>query len=135
MSPAPGDPVDHVDPLDADQVAPVLAGTRDLMGAGGLGDLLSRLPGAVHQPGLPGRLFRAASPATVWLGPEDALVLTEPPVHQHVVGGVVLQRTSLTPSQTGPALARLVVDLVRDQGSLEEASTVLTTARDVLTRL
>jgi hypothetical protein len=129
---APGDPVDPVNPLDADQVAPVLAGTRDLMGAGGLGDLLSRLPGAERRPGQPGRLFRAATPDAVWLGREDVLVLTDPPVHQHVVGGVVLQRAALAPAQTGAVLARLVVALVRDQGSVEEAATVLTTARDVL---
>jgi hypothetical protein len=136
MTAVPGGPVDGpVDPLDAAQVAPVLAGTRDLMGTAGLADLLGRLPGAVHRPGRPGRLLRAASPEAVWLGPEDLLELTEPPVHRHVVGGVVLQRTPLTPAQLGPSLARLVVALVGSQGAVAEATTVLTAARDVLARL
>ncbi len=129
------DPLAPVDPLDVRQVAEVLGRTLTLMGSAGVGDLLARLPGARSVAGTTGRLFRPAVAGAVWLGAEHQLVLSDPVVHQHVVGGVVLQRRPLAPAELGPAVAPLVAALARSQGDLEEAATVLTVARDVLRTL
>ena len=124
-----------VDAADPAQVAPVVARTVALMGTGGLADLLARLPGTRTVPGTPGRLFKPAVPPTAWIGPEDQLVLTDPVVHQHVVGGVVLARTTLSPADLGPTVARLVTAAARAEASYDEASAVLTATADALARL
>jgi hypothetical protein len=111
------DPLPPVDPLDVRQVAEVLGRTLELMGPEGVGDLLARLPGARPVPGTAGRLFRPAVTGSVWLGADHQLVLSDPVVHQHVVGGVVLQRRALTPAELGPTVAQAVADLVRSQGA------------------
>jgi hypothetical protein len=129
------DPIPPVDPVDVQQVAEVLSRTLELMGPEGVGDLLARLPGARPVPATAGRLFRPAVTGSVWLGADHQLVLGDPVVHQHVVGGVVLQRRALTPTDLGPTVAQLVADLVRSQGAREEAATVLTVARDVVRSL
>ncbi len=132
MTPAPERPVD---PVDVREVTAILDRTLALMGPGGVGDLLARLPGARPVAAVPARLFRHAVPPAVWLGAENLLVLDDPVVHQHVVGGVVLQRRTLPPADLGPVLAPLVAQLVRSQGGQQDAATVLTAARDVLRAL
>jgi hypothetical protein len=124
-------PEGYVDPRDSSAVAAVLAATWSATGVDGLADLLSRMQGSRFAPGRPRRLLSPAVPASVWLGPEDELVLTEPPEHRHVVGGVVLQRTALPPADLAPTLARLITSLTRSQDSYADTAAVLTAARDV----
>jgi len=70
------------------------------------------------------------------VGPEHLVLLDATPVvDQHVVGGVVLQRSVVPPSRVPEVLAALVVDLARDQGTGAEAAVVLTAAREVIDRL
>ena len=74
-------------------------------------------------------------PGAVWLGPEDALVLTAPPEYHHVVGGVVLHREPLPAGQLPAVVARLVAQWTVDHGTRADAAAVLTAAREVLDRL
>jgi hypothetical protein len=126
---------DPVDPYDVRQVAAVVEGTWRLMGPDGVLDLLARLPGVRLDPGTPKRAFRAAVEGGTWLGPEHLLTWTDPVVHRHVVGGVVLQRAVLAPAEVPTVVAGLLIALTRSQGSGEDAAAVLTVARDVLERL
>jgi hypothetical protein len=129
-------PEPYVDPADVSAVAEVLAGTLQLMGPAGLGDLLARLPGVRVVPATPARLFRPAAEGGVWVGPEHLVRLDATPVvDQHVVGGVVLQRSVVPPARVPGVLAALVVDLARDEGTAEETAVVLTAAREVIDRL
>ena len=123
-------PEGFVDPRDRSAVAAVLAATWSTTGVEGLGDLLSRLEGSRYRPGRPRRLLSPAVPASVWLGPEDEVVLTDPVEHRHVVGGVILQRTTLEPGHLAATLARLVTSLSESQGSHADTAAVLTAARD-----
>ena len=124
-----------VDPQDRDEVAAVLADTQRLMGYDGVLDLLARLPGVELLPGRPARIFRPAVAASVCVGAEHLLSGGEPVTHQHVVGGVVLQRSTVPPGELPALLAGLVGSLCRQQGSGPEAATVLTAAREVVRQL
>jgi hypothetical protein len=124
-----------VDPYDAGQVARVVEGTLRLMGTGGVLDLLARLPGVVLVPAGRRGLWRPATPAAVLVGAEHRLTVTEPVVHEHTVGGVVLRRTEVPPGQLPGLVAGLVVALTHAQGSGPESGVVLSAAREVLGRL
>lgn len=128
-------PSGDVDPGDVDQVRAVLAETLRLMGVDGVVDLLARLPGVVVHAGRPKGFLSRAVPASVWVGPEDQVVLSTPPEHAQVVGGVVLHRVPLPPGQLPTVVARLVVALVRTQGSAAETSLTLTAAREAVSGL
>jgi len=96
----------------------------------GLLDLVGRLPGARLDPGVPKGLFRAGTPASTWLGPENRLLLVPggagPQLeHQHVVGGITLARDLLGPDRAPGVLARLVGPVVGAVGGVEEATAVL----------
>ena len=124
-----------VDPQDTGQVAAVLGDTMRLMGYDGVLDLLARLPGVELLPGHPQRLFRTGVPASLAVGPEHLLSTSEPVTHQHVVAGVVLQRSVVPPGELVGVLAELVATLSRRQGSSQETAAVLTAAREVVGRL
>lgn len=124
-----------VDPQDADQVAAVVEDTRRLMGYDGVVDLLARLPGVELVPGHPKRRFHPAVAATVSVGPEHLLAMSEPVLHQHVVGGIVLQRSVVPPGELPRLLAVLVGSLCVRQGSQQETAAVLTAAREILEQL
>lgn len=128
-------PLDDVDPADAAQVEEVLADALRLTGFDGLIDLLTQLPGVQIRPGRPGGLLRRAMEGAVWLGAEHSVSLTSPPVHRHVVGGVVLAHDALTHAALPGVLAPLCVRAVRDEGRQAEASLVLTAARNAYRRL
>ncbi len=128
-------PVDPVDPYDAARVAEVVAGTARLMGTPGVHDLLARLPGVRVEPGTPKRLLRPAVDGGTWVGPEHLLTRSDPVVHRHEVGGVVLRSAVVPPADLPGLVARLVATLTREQGSREETSAVLTAAAEVLDRL
>lgn len=119
-----------VDPASTEQVAAVLRAVQTGSGLSALGDLIGRLPGVVRVPAVSGGLFRRETPERVWLGSENALSLGRELVHEHIVGGVVLHRQVLTAGQAPELLAGLVVRHVSDVGSIEDASAVLTAARD-----
>jgi hypothetical protein len=128
-------PEGYVDPSDASQVAAVLGAVQRALGVPGLGDLLGRIPGSRLEPARPGGFLRAALPASVWLTAEHQLVLTDPVVHAHVVGGVVLARDTLPAGRLPETVARLVVAAVREQGARSEAAVVLTAARESCERM
>ena len=129
-------PEGPVDPYDVRQVAEVLTATLRVIGTDGLLDLLLRLPGVRLVPGTPARLFRPAVESGLWLGPEHFVSLSpDAAVHQHVVGGVVLQRAALSPADLPRVLAGLVTALTRAQDSADETALVLSAARDVVGRL
>jgi len=121
-----------VNPHDQATVGPIFAATMQAMGIGGVGDLLSRLPGTRVDPGRPARFFSPAVPPSVTLGAEHQLLLTEPPEYVHRVGGVVLHRRAVPPGELPGLLAGLVSSLTREQGSEAETTAVLSVARDVL---
>lgn len=127
-------PDGRVDPAAADEVAAVLGAVQTTMGAEGLADLLARLPGVVREAGRAKTMFRAATPDRIWLGPEDAIALAAPLVHEQVVGGVVLHRAAL-PAGTAPgALAGLVTRLTASTGATDAVSIALTAAREAAER-
>jgi hypothetical protein len=128
-------PEGYVDPLDRDVVATLLAATQSAMGVEGVADLLMRLPGVRRTAGTPKGFLRPATPDTVWLGPEDAFVLTDPPAYHHVVGGVALHHEPLPPGLLAGVVARLVAQWTVDTGTRAESAAVLTAAREVLDRL
>jgi hypothetical protein len=124
-----------VDPRDVRQVAAVLDATQRLMGPDGVVDLLDRLPGVEVRAGTPKRFLHAATPAAVWVGRDQRLLLGDALVHEHVVSGVVLAHDVVPPARLGAVLAPLVVALVRDQGTDEETALALTAAREALDAL
>ena len=119
-----------VDPYDAAEVAPVLDAALRAMGPGGLTDLLARLPGVTIEPARAKRFLSPALPGRVWLGPENCLTMTDPIVHQHVVGGVVLARDPLRAGTLPGVLARLIADHVREHGQADDAAVALSAVRD-----
>ena len=128
-------PEGFVDPSDEQQVAAVVGSVLQALGIAGLGDLLGRIPGSRVEPARPGGLFRRAEPGSVWLSAEHQLLLTDPVVHVHVVGGVALARDPLPAGRLPDAVARLLVRSVADRGSQSEAAVVLTAARESTERL
>ncbi|MCW2818275.1 MAG: hypothetical protein JWR42_1062 [Marmoricola sp.] len=123
---------EYVDPRDPAAVACVLDAVVGATGLPGLLDLLGRLPGVGVEPGAAKGLFRAAVPASTWLGPENRLVLVESPAgahleHHHVVGGITLARDVLGPDRAGSVLARLVGPAAASAGpaGVAEATAVL----------
>ncbi|MDQ6875998.1 MAG: hypothetical protein M3042_13180 [Actinomycetota bacterium] len=126
-----GIPAGFVDPLDAGQVASVLTVALERLGMTGLVELLSRIPGLRIDPGQAGGLFRPARPARVFAG-EEVVALTRPVVREHVVGGIVLGRNTVRPAEVPGLLAWAVCTAVADYGDAEQASVVLTSARDAL---
>jgi len=128
-------PEGFVDPSDEQQVAAVLAIVLRTLGIAGLGDLLGRMPGSRSEAERPGGMFRHAAPASVWLSPQHQILLGDPVVHAHVVGGVVLARDPLPAGRLPDAVARLLVAATADQGSQSEAAVVLTAARESTERL
>lgn len=127
-------PEGYLDPYDAAAVAALLARTQAVAGREGVLDLLGRLPGAVTDPGRGGGLFRSATPPTIRLGGEWIVVVAEPPVLEHVVSGVVLQREALPAGRVASALAPVVVDLTRDLGTRLDTALVLTAYAETLER-
>jgi hypothetical protein len=134
---APGDPgglgVPDVDPLDVDQVAAVIGQTLATFGAIGVVDLLARMPGTTRVPDRPGGLFRKREPEAVIVG-EHRILMADPLVDEHVVGGITLARDALSFVDVGPVLARHLTRLVTETGTMLEATAVLTAARDTAAR-
>ncbi len=128
-------PEGYVDPSNQQEVAGVLGLVLRTLGIAGLGDLLSRFPGSRVEAPRTGGMFKRATPAATWLSPEHQLQLSEPMVHVHVVGGVILAREQLPPGRLPETVARLLVTAVTDQGSHAEAAVVLTAARETCKRL
>lgn len=128
-------PEGYVDPSDEQQVAAVLRIVLRELGIPGLGDLLVRIPGSRGEASRPGGMFRRAMPASVWLSPQHQLLLTDPVVHVHVVGGVVLARDPLPAGRLPEVVAPLLVAAIADQGGQSEAAVALTAARESSERL
>jgi hypothetical protein len=128
-------PEGYVDPSDPDQVAAVLGAVLRVLGMQGLGDLLGRIPGSRVEPTRPGGVFKRAVPASVWLTAQHQLLLSDPLVHVHVVGGIVLARDPLPAGVLPDTVARLLVAAVSEQGSHAEAALVLTAARESTERV
>jgi hypothetical protein len=124
-------PDGFVDPLDPLQVAAVLTAVRASLDVRGLLDLLAQLPGLSVDRGRDGRLLHGAVAPSV-RGGEDIVRFASPTSREHVVGGVVLNRTTVPPATLTTVLAGMVCDAVRRDGGREEASVVLTAARDAL---
>lgn len=127
-------PEGYLDPYDAAAVAALVDRAQAVAGRDGVLDLLARLPGAVADPGRPGRLLRGATPATLRLGAEWVVVVAEPPVLEHVVAGVVLQREPLAAGRAARLLAPVVADLARDLGNRLDTALVLTAYAETLER-
>ncbi|MGH3444538.1 MAG: hypothetical protein ACRDPB_04110 [Nocardioidaceae bacterium] len=128
-------PEGYVDPSNQQEVAAVLDSVLRTLGIAGIGDLLSRVPGSRVEAARRGGMFKRATPPSVWLSPEHQFELSEPIVHVHVVGGVVLAREPLPPGRLPETVARLLATAVTDQGSGTEAAVVLTAARETCERL
>lgn len=128
-------PEGYVDPSNQQEVAAVLGSVVRTLGIAGLGDLLSRVPGSRVEAPQRGGMFKRASPPSVWLSSEHQFQLSDPIVHVHVVGGVVLAREPLPPGRLPETVARLLVTAVTDQGGRDEAAVVLTAARETCERL
>ena len=126
-------PDGFVDPLDPLQVAAVLTTVRASQDVRGLLDLLARVPGLSVDRGRDGRLLRGSVAASV-RGGEDVVRFASPTSREHVVGGVVVNRTTVPPATLTTVLAGMVCDAVRRADNREEASNVLTAARDGVTR-
>lgn len=128
-------PEEFVDPTEVPQVATVLHAVLTTLGVLGLGDLLARFPGTRIEVARASGRFRRALPASVWLSPEHQVVLTDPVVHIHIVGGVVLARDELPAGRLPEAIARLLTKVIADQGSQAEAAVILTAAQESCIRL
>ncbi len=124
-------PEGYVDPTDPVAVGSVLQATVDTGGLDAVADLLARLPGTRQTPAEPRGFLRAAVPAAIWLGTETCWACTSPPTLLQVVGGVVLHRETVEPGEVAGSLSRVVADLVRRTGAVDDASAALTAARDL----
>ena len=125
-------PPGYLDPFDVAAVAALVTRLQAAAGADGVVDLMRRLPGTSVVPGRGAGLFRAATPDSLRLGSEYAVSLTDPPVLEHVVSGVVLQREVLLAGRVGSVLPRVVADLTRELGARSEVSVVLTAVAETL---
>lgn len=101
------------------------------LGTDGLVNLLAQVPGVQITPGRPGGVLRRAQPARLRSG-EDVIVLAEPAVVEHAVGGIVLSHQQVAPVALPGVLARVVRDAVAFSGRTADASVALTSARDAL---
>jgi hypothetical protein len=124
-------PEGYVDPTDPAAVGAVLQATVDFGGLDAVTDLLARLPGTRVAPAVPKGFLRQAVPMAIWLGPESCWSCTAPPTLLQVVGDVVLHRRVIDPGEVAASLTRVVTDLVRRTGGVNDASAALTAARDV----
>jgi hypothetical protein len=128
-------PEGFVDPYDVGAVSSIFAEMLRLVGVDGVSDLLGRLPGVTQVPGSPRRRFRDVVEPSAWIGPEHNVSMTLPATHQHVVSGVVLQRSSVPAGELPGLLAGLVASLTRAQASHDETSAALTALRDILSAM
>jgi hypothetical protein len=128
-------PDGRVDPDSEAEVSEVLAAVNRALGAGGVADLVGRLPGTRFERGRPGGAFRAARADRVLIGSENGFLVTEPPVLEQVVGGVVLHREVLTPGKLPAALAGTLIRHNREMGAEADASTVFTAAAEAVQQL
>jgi hypothetical protein len=124
-------PEGYVDPTDASAVAAVVRVVVETEGLAAVTDLLGRLPGVRATAAVPKGFLRAGVPAAIWVGSENCWSATEPPTLLHVVNGVVLHRAPVEPGEAPDLVARLVTDLVRRTAAVDDASAVLTAARDL----
>jgi hypothetical protein len=124
-----------VDPEDQPAVARLLAEVVAALGVAGISDLLLRIPGTRLVPATAKRFLTPASPASVWLGTEHQLVLTDPPTHLQSVGGVVLHRDIVLPGELPSVLAPLISRLVHDYNCQESAGAALSAVAEVIDRL
>ncbi|GAC1329416.1 MAG: hypothetical protein NVSMB13_17020 [Mycobacteriales bacterium] len=126
-----GLPDGFVDPLDVAAVTDLLRTATGRLGMAGVVDLLGQVPGVRISPGRAGGLLRKAEPARLHAG-EDVLVLAEPAVVEHIVGGIVLSHRPVSPVELPGLLAGIVRDAVTFTGATADASVALTAARDAL---
>ena len=126
-----GLPAGFVDPLDVEAVTAVLRVAASRLGTGGLVDLLAQIPGVRIERGRPGGVLRRAVPARLQSG-EQVIVLSEPAVTEHIVGGIVLSHQPVSPVDLPALLARVVGEAVSFSGQGADASVALTSARDAL---
>jgi hypothetical protein len=124
-------PEGYVDPADPLAVAAVISAVVSSSGIDAVTDLVARLPGVRLAAAVPKGFLRPAVPAAIWLGTEYCWSATDPPTLLHIVGGVVLHRDPVEPGEAPEILGRLVPELVRRTGARDDASAVLTAARDV----
>jgi hypothetical protein len=124
-------PEGYVDPADPAAVADVVRAVVTSGGVGAVTDLVARLPGVRLAAAVPKGFLRPAVPAAIWLGTEYCWSATDPPTLLHVVNGVVLHRDPVEPGEAPEVLGRLVPELVRRTGARDDASAVLSAARDV----
>jgi hypothetical protein len=124
-------PDGFVDPCDPAQVASVLTAVRNALDVRGLLDLLAQLPGLTVDRGRDGRLLHGAVAPSV-SGGEDVVRFASPTSREHIVGGVVLNRTTVPPATLTTVLASMVCEAVRREGESEAASVALTAARDAI---
>jgi hypothetical protein len=123
-----------VDPRDQQRVQVLLDRVQASLGIGGISDLLLRLPGTRFTPPTAKRFLAAATPGVVWLGAQDQLLLTDPPTHVQIVGGVVLHRDELLPGELAGVVAGLIARLVADFNGYDEAVAALSAAAEVVDR-
>lgn len=124
-----------IDPEDQAAVARLLARVVAVLGVAGVSDLLLRIPGTHLSPATAKRFLTPASPASVWIGSEHQLVLTDPPTHLQSVGGVVLHRDTVLPGELPTVLAPLIARLVHDYNCRESASAALSAVAEAIDRL
>jgi len=124
-------PEGFVDPLDETQVSDVLRAAAGRLGVDGLVNLLAQVPGVRIERGRPGGVLRRAVPARLQSG-EEVIVLSEPAVTEHIVGGIVLRHQQVSPVDLPALLARVVGEAVSFSGQGADASVALTSARDAL---
>lgn len=124
-----------IDPQDQPAVTHLLTRVVAVLGVAGVSDLLLRIPGTRAVPATAKRFLTPASPASVWIGTEHQLVLTDPPTHLQVVGGVVLHRDSIQPGELPGVISPLIARLVQDYGCRESAAAALSAMAEVIDRI